>query len=215
MKDNPARYKDIEVVGVYSDETVEANKLNEKFGVYVMKSYDEFVGQVDGVINTARHGDNHYKYCAPYLAAGIPMFIDKPVSITSEEAVKFASEAKANGVKLTGGSCLIHDYFVQEIKNDHLLKKDGKTHGGIVRAPSSSNAGYGGWYFYSQHFTEMVLEIFGRYPKSLMAFKTGEKDTYKEGDDITIVFRYGDYDVTGICGEWCWNYHVGRYSYNL
>ena len=65
MQKHPVRYQDIEVVGVYTDEIEEAKKLNEKYGVYVMSSYDEMVGKVDGVINTARLGSNHYKYCQP------------------------------------------------------------------------------------------------------------------------------------------------------
>ena len=36
-------YTDIEVVGVYSYDLEAANKLNEKFGVYVAENFDEFV----------------------------------------------------------------------------------------------------------------------------------------------------------------------------
>ncbi|MBR6737957.1 MAG: Gfo/Idh/MocA family oxidoreductase [Clostridia bacterium] len=214
MRKYPQRYQDIEVVGVYSDEKQPCESMQKEYGVHIMSSYDEMVGKVDGVINTARLGSNHYKYCKPYLASGVPMFVDKPIALDKEEALKFAKEAKEAGVKVTGGSCLIHDHFVKELKNDHLNNKDGKTHGGLVRAPSSSQSGYGNFWFYTQHFTEMVLEIFGRYPKSIKAFKTGEKDSIKEGDSVTVVFRYGDYDVTGIIGEYIWNYYVGRCSDN-
>ena len=55
-------YTDIEVVGVFSEDAEAAAKLNEKYGVYVGASYDEFVGKVDGLMITARHGANHYKY---------------------------------------------------------------------------------------------------------------------------------------------------------
>ena len=81
------RYPEIEVVGVYSDEEPAVRALNEKFGVKIMQSYDEAVGQVDGVVITARHGDNHYKYAKPYLPSGVPMFIDKPITCCGAEAV--------------------------------------------------------------------------------------------------------------------------------
>ena len=45
---NDTAYSDVEVLGVYSDEPDSAETLKEKFGVYVMSSYDEFAGQVDG-----------------------------------------------------------------------------------------------------------------------------------------------------------------------
>ena len=59
-KQNP-KYSDVDVIGVYSDERETAEKLSVQFGVPVMESYDEAVGKVDGVIVTARHGDNHYR----------------------------------------------------------------------------------------------------------------------------------------------------------
>ena len=55
------RFADIKVIGVYSEEAEAAEKLNTEFGVPVMASYDAAVGQVDGVIITARHGAKHYE----------------------------------------------------------------------------------------------------------------------------------------------------------
>ena len=71
---------DVEVVGVYSYDMEAAQKLHEEYGVAVAESYDAFVGKVDGIMITARHGDNHYKYAKPYLDSGIPMYIDKPIT---------------------------------------------------------------------------------------------------------------------------------------
>ena len=86
-KENP-KYQDLEVVGVYSDERAAAEKLAADFGVPVMDRYDEAVGKVDGVVITARHGDNHYKYAKPYIASGVPMFIDKPITVSEEDALR-------------------------------------------------------------------------------------------------------------------------------
>ena len=98
------RHPDMTVVGVYSDEEEACKKLNAEFGVHIMETYDELVGKVDGLMITARHGDNHYKYAKPYLASGIPMFIDKPITCDGNEAVEFMREAKKYGVRLCGGS---------------------------------------------------------------------------------------------------------------
>ncbi len=209
-----AKFADLEVLGVYSEDRNASEALKEKYGVPVMDSYDQFVDEADGVINTARHGDNHYKYVAPYLKKGVPMFIDKPITISEADALKLIAEAKANGVKLTGGSCLRHDGFVQEIKRDVLGNVDGKTHGGLVRAPLSSNNPNGGFFFYVQHLVEMLLEAFGRYPKSVKAFKTNAPDTFEKGDDLTVVVRYGEYDIVALGGELVFDYHISRCSDN-
>ena len=97
---NDAAFSDVEVSGVYSDDKTAAEKLAEKYGVKVMSAYDEAVGKVDGVIVTARHGNNHYKYAAPYIKTGVPMFIDKPITVNEGEALKLARECKAAGVEV-------------------------------------------------------------------------------------------------------------------
>ena len=83
------KFSDVEVVGVYSDDTEASLKLKEKFNVPVLEDYADAVGKIDGLVITARHGDNHYKYAKPYLESGIPMFIDKPITVKEDEAVAF------------------------------------------------------------------------------------------------------------------------------
>ena len=74
-------FSDVEVVGVYSEEAAAAQKLSDKYGVPILSSPEQAVGRVDGVVITARHGDRHFPYAGPYIESGIPMFIDKPITI--------------------------------------------------------------------------------------------------------------------------------------
>ena len=189
MKGNE-NYADLQVAGVYSDDKTAAEKLAEKYGVKVMSAYDEAVGRIDGVIVTARHGNNHYKYAAPYIKTGVPMFIDKPVSIAETDALKLARECKVAGVRLTGGSTCVHDERVQTLKNERDNNKDGKTISGFIRCPINLKNNYGDFFFYSEHLVGIMSTIFGYYPESVKAYKNAEK--------ITVVFRYKDYDVTGL-----------------
>ena len=188
-----ARFADVQVVGVYSDEKEAMEKLAKDFNVPTMENYDSAVGQVDGIVITARHGDNHYKYAKPYIATGVPMFIDKPITVSEADAVAFAKELKANNVQVTGGSCCRYDKTVVELKDDAKNEVGGNTVGGFVRAPLNSKMGYGDFYFYSQHLVEIVCEIFGRFPKSVMAVK--------QGDNINAVIRYDAYDVNALFVE--------------
>ena len=82
-------YPDIEVIGAYSEDKEAMQKLEDTYGVPQMASYDEAVGKVDGIIVTARHGGLHYKFAKPYIESGIPMFIDKPITVSEEDAVNF------------------------------------------------------------------------------------------------------------------------------
>ena len=166
---NKEEFSDVEVVGVYSDDTAAAEKLHNVFGVPVLADYADAVGKIDGLIITARHGDNHYKYAKPYITSGIPMFIDKPITVKEEEAVTFMRELRENGVKISGGSSLKNDIYVAKLKEEAQKEENGKTISGVVRAPYQSKNLYGNFYFYAQHLVEMVCEIFGRYPISVTA----------------------------------------------
>lgn len=192
---------DVEVIGVYSDEVPAMEKLNAQFGVPMMKSYDELVGKLDGVIITARHGDNHYKYAKPYIASGIPMFIDKPITISEKEAVQFMNELKENNVKVSGGSsCGLHE-TVQNFKKLVESKELGEVLGGTVRAPLDPTSVYGGFYFYSQHLVQMMAEVFGYYPNAVTA--------YKHEKQYTCLFHYDNFDVRGLYVPKYYNYFMG------
>lgn len=187
------KYKDIEVVGVYSHDENASLKLNETFGVPVLSSYDEAVGKVDGIIVTARHGDNHYKYAKPYIESGIPMFIDKPITIDESEAISFMQECQASGVRVTGGSSCVHNDWVQTLKKERESNEDGATLGGFIRCPISLKSPNGGFFFYAEHLVGIMSEIFGYYPKSVKAFLTDKK--------LTVVFRYDSFDITGLFAD--------------
>lgn len=198
------KFKDVEVLGVYSHERPAAEKLNATYGVKVMDNYDEFVGQVDGVVVTARHGDNHFKYAKPYIANGITMFIDKPVTISEDEALEFMQLCIKNGVKVTGGSCLKYADFIKELANDVKDEVGGKTLGGSLRGPVQLINPHGGFYFYAQHLAEMVMTPFGNYPKSVNAFQNDKL--------VNVVFHYENYDIHGMFVDGNYKYYASRYT---
>ena len=194
------RHPDTTVIGVYSDEEAPCKKLHDDFGVYVMKSYDELVGQVDGIMVTARHGDNHYKYAKPYLASGIPMFIDKPITCDGNEAVEFMREAKKNGVRLCGGSSCKYLPGVVEMAKQIAEGAYGTVRGGNVCAPLAMTSPYGGFYFYSQHLVQMMTTIFGNDVEEVSAIACN--------NEAAFVAKYKDFPITGSFSSEGWYYHA-------
>lgn len=197
MKDNPAKYGDIEVIGVYSEDTAAMEQVCAAFDVPAMKSCDEAVGTADGVVITARHGGKHYPYAKPYIESGVPMFIDKPITVDEEEAVSFMRACREAGVKITGGSCC---KYAAEIADMKAKLSPEEIRGGLVRAPINMENPYGGFFFYSQHLVEMLGELFGLYPRSVKA--------YRSRNTINVLFRYEGYDVTGLYTEFSNHYFV-------
>ena len=195
------KYSDINVLGVYSEDEQAAQKLKDEFDVPVMESYDSLCGKLDGVIVTARHGANHYKYAQPYIADKIPMFIDKPITVDENEAVKFMQELKENNIPVCGGSvCVFYDgvlnmkKVLDETPEEEIL-------GGILRAPVDLENPYGDFFFYSQHLVSMMTELFGYYPESVFA---------KRNDRcVDVLVNYGAFNVTLNYAVKNYNYYVG------
>ncbi len=180
--------QDVEIVGVFSEFDGAAEELHERFGVPVAESYDAFVGQIDGLIITARNGDNHYKYAKPYLDSGIPLFIDKPITNTEEDAREFMQILKDRNIPVSGGSTLKHAESTRELKALIASGEQGQPIGGYVRAPMNIDSEHGGFFFYSQHLVQIMWELFGYYPKSVLA--------RRNGDQVTCIVRYEDYDIS-------------------
>lgn len=185
---------DVEFVGAFSEYEEAAKKFSERFGIPIVDSYDAFVGKIDGVIVVARHGDNHYKYAKPYIESGIPMFIDKPITIDEDEAVEFMKELKASGSKVVGGSVCIHADIVKELAALAKDETNGKVIGGLIRTPVSTENEYGGFMFYSQHMVQVMCDIFGYDPKSVSVFRNGPVITcvvHYETKDVILEFTEG------------------------
>lgn len=197
MKENPDQYRDVNVIGVFSEDSAAMQQVADTFGVPIMHSYDEAVGIADGIVVTARHGGKHYLYAKPYIASGIPMFIDKPITVDEQEAIAFMRECSQYGVRLTGGSCC---KYAKEIADMKAKITPEEIRGGLVRAPINMDNPYGGFFFYSQHLVEMLGELFGLYPRAVQA--------YRANNTVKVVFRYESYDVIGLYTEFSYHYFV-------
>ena len=198
------KHPDITVAGVYSDDAVASQKLNTEYGVPVMNNYDELVGQVDGIVVTARHGDNHYKYAKPYLPSGIPMFIDKPITCDEAEAVEFMREAKKHGVRLCGGSCCKYIPLVEEYAKAVKDGAIGTIRGGNLCAPLDMVNQYGNLFFYSQHLVQMMVKVFGYDVEEVSAIRCDK--------ELGIVAKYPTFPVTGSYTSEGWYYFINVYG---
>ncbi len=179
---------DVEFVGVFSEEKEATDRIYEKFKIPAADSYDAFVGKIDALIITARNGENHYKYAKPYIASKIPMFIDKPITNSEEDAIEFMAELEKNGVPVCGGSCCVLTDEVKALAKAVREKTYGEVFGGFLRAPVNLVNNYGGFFFYSQHLVQVMCEIFGNYPDSVKA--------YQNGNSVSCIVRYPEYDVS-------------------
>ena len=187
IKESP-KYSDIEIVGVYGyDDEANRKLLEEGLVPYAAKTPDEFLGKVDGIMVTARHGDHHHEYALPYVKAGIPAFIDKPFTVGLDKADELLNTARENGALLCGGSSL---KYLDEMNSLRRFRENYTTVGGVVTAPVNMVNPYGGYYFYAQHLIEILFSVFGTDIKSVYAKSHGDENR------VSVIFDYGTFDVT-------------------
>ena len=46
----------------------------------VVSNYEDMIGHVDGILLARDDAENHLEISKPFLMAGIPIFIDKPLA---------------------------------------------------------------------------------------------------------------------------------------
>ncbi|MBQ8606158.1 MAG: Gfo/Idh/MocA family oxidoreductase [Clostridia bacterium] len=199
QEDGSFRYPDCKVTCVYGLYPESNEKIAKESGIEcIAGSIDEMLGKVDAVMVTARDGIYHYPFAKKFLEKGMPAFIDKPFTVSPEEATELISLAKEKGALLNGGSSL---KFSKDIIRLKELAQNNEVLNGAVFAPIRLYSEYSGFYFYASHLVEMTLEIFGYNPKSVTA-ERHEKS-------VTATINYDTFSVTNHFSERIDKYAVG------
>ena len=202
--DSAGLYPDIQVTHVGGHEIEESRKVAEACGVEVVERPEDMLGKVDAVMVTARNGAFHLPFARPYIEAGLPAFIDKPIANSAAEAEALLNLAQAKGVPVVGGSSTKYVQDVLDMKAAVESGELGVVRSGSVAAPVNLENPYGGFYFYASHLVEITLTIFGYHPTSVLAVRD-------EGR-VTAIFRYPDYDVTGHFVDGMYVYSAAAYG---
>ena len=85
----------VEVVCVWSQSVGISESIARTTGIeYIADSFEGMIrGGIDAVILSRDDAENHVDMARPFLDAGIPIFIDKPLALTIPELEYFAGEA--------------------------------------------------------------------------------------------------------------------------
>ncbi len=75
------------VTHVWTQDTRIANHIAKAALIdNVVNHYTDMIGQVDGVLLARDDAATHYEFAAPFLKAGVPIYIDKPLALSVTEA---------------------------------------------------------------------------------------------------------------------------------
>lgn len=167
----------------FAEETAEAGQIPT-----IVKKVEDMVGMVDGVMIDHRHGKYHLPAAMPFIDAGIPVFVDKPLCCSLAEGKAFLKKAKAKKVPVTSFSSIptqkafgaFRDQ-VQAMEGVRVLVSSG---------PVDLKSKYGGIFFYGIHQVDAVLEVFGTDVTHAELCRSGESGVgvlyYKDGRMATL-----------------------------
>jgi predicted dehydrogenase len=110
---------------------------------------------VDAVFCVTRHGGLHRELVVPYLEAGIPVFIDKPLAVDPDDARAIVAVAQAKGVPFISFSTVRLSKAAQKFAAE--CTNLGGVRVASYTGPASRRNPYGGIIFYAIHSIEMML----------------------------------------------------------
>ncbi len=150
---------------------------------------EELAEIVDAVMILHRKGSLHLESAEYFLNKGIPVWLDKPLCSSKEDADKLKEVVEKTKTLLSGGSTLRYDTNACEAYNYVKSGELGNISGGVVNHNGDMESPYDGLYFYSPHVTELMLNTFGYNPKTVKATKLDNKN-------ISATVKYDDKLVT-------------------
>jgi len=134
-------------------------ELVEKWGVQMVGSVEELVAQVDAVLLESVDGRRHLAEARPVIAAGKPVYVDKPLAASYADAATIIRLAQERGCPLFSSSSLRYDANLAAIKEDPDL---GAVLGCDAFSPATLDPTNPGLFWYGIHGVEILYTFMGR-----------------------------------------------------
>jgi len=179
----------------YSDD------VHAKYGVEIVPDIATLLAKVDVVLLTSVDGRVHLEQAKPVIAAHKPLFIDKPLAATLEDAREIARLAKAAGVPWFSSSSLRFGAIGAAMKLPNLT-------GAVTWGPGPFEPHHPlelAWY--AIHPIELLFTIMGPGCESVTRIAGNDADTitcrWKDGriGTVNAVRPYSDYGAIAFRGR--------------
>lgn len=84
------------VTHVWSQDRNISESIAKATGIeHIAVEMTDMIGQIDAVILSRDDPENHFQMAWPFIEAGVPIFIDKPLAIDREDLARFAEASEA------------------------------------------------------------------------------------------------------------------------
>lgn len=147
-----------EVVALVRGDDDRTRELAELGGIdTVVERSQDLLGEVDALVVTNRDGGRHRAEAEPFLRAGLPVWVDKPLATTVRDAEALLEAADAGGTRLTSYSPL---RWVRDTVELAAGAADlGPLQAVTVTGPADPGSEHGGIFFYGIHCADVAQRL--------------------------------------------------------
>lgn len=189
---------DAKVTHIWTDDPADARHVAKASLIPdVVENPEDVIGHVDAVIIATDKGHEHVERCRPFVEAGIPVFVDKPL-VDNESDLRIFRTWIDGGKPIMSSSCM---RYCKEFTPYRISTSDlGTVRFASITTPKS-------WERYGIHALEGIYPILG--PGFITARNTGTANrnivhfTHRSGADIIVAAvsdMYGAFGVLELCG---------------
>jgi predicted dehydrogenase len=158
------------------DRAVSSHIANAALIENVVNHYTDMIGQVDGVLLARDDAETHYEFAAPFLNAGIPIYIDKPLALSVVTAKKLIDLQQYPGQLY---SCSALRYAKEFMLSDSEFDQLGRLRHIHATVPKD-------WDKYAVHVIEPLLML----AKERGAIKRTQ--AWRNNDATTLTIEYSE-----------------------
>jgi hypothetical protein len=157
----------IDRVGAFTAE------LRDKHGVDIVESLSDLKGRCDAVMLTSIDGRVHLGQFREVAGWGVPVFIDKPLTISTAEAREIADISREQGVRVMSASAL---RFAEAFRDALEGMGDEPRIGADFHGPMAFQDKCPGYFWYGIHSVEMLFATMGDGCRDVLAVREGAHD---------------------------------------
>jgi predicted dehydrogenase len=172
------RIGDVQVTHVWTQDTaLSAHVARAAMIPHVVQSAEDMLGQVDAVLLARDDAPNHERHAAPFLRAGVPIYIDKPVALSVRQLDRLWALQQRPGQLFTCSALR----YAQEL----MLSEADLLRLGAIRHIQACTPG--AWETYAVHVIEPALKLLGDgHP-----VRCDVRDLGRQGRGATVSFSDG------------------------
>ena len=149
------------------------NELRDKHAVEIVDSITALQGKCDAVMLESIDGRVHLPQFREVAEWGIPVFVDKPLTVSRDEAQEIARIAKDNNVRVTSASAI---RFAEKFQEALLAGGEEPVTGGDFYGPVQFVEKCPGYFWYGIHSAEMLFAAMGEGCREVLAVREDKHD---------------------------------------